>query len=159
METSHRCIDAAVAMLERRAHSRSELQRKLKRKKYSDDVIDAALAELQRRGHINDERFAEMRATSAARHKHHGPRRILSDLMRAGVSSESARKAVGQVYSQSSAADAARELAMKQAPRLRKLDPVKAKRRLAGTLLRRGFDHEAVKSAIAAALGQAVDDD
>ncbi len=146
-------------MLERRAHSRSELQRKLKRKKYTDDAIEFALAELQRRGHINDERFAQMRAASAARHKHHGPRRIMADLMRAGVASDSARKAVGEVYSQNSQADAARELAMKQVRRLKQLEPMKARQRLMGMLLRRGFDHDAVRSALAAALGQMADDD
>ena len=157
METSRRCLDAAVALLGRRAHSRSELQRKLKQKKYGDDVIAAALMELERRGHIDDQRFAQMRAVSAARHKHHGPQRIMSDLMRAGVSMESARSASQEVYSENSAADAARDLAMKQAMRLKKLEPSAARRRLIGFLQRRGFDYEAIGPAVTAALGPEID--
>ena len=42
----------------------------------------------------------------------------------------------------------ARELALKQAPRLRKLDPLVAKRRLVGMLQRRGFDFETIKPVI-----------
>jgi regulatory protein len=74
------------------------------------------------------------------------------------VSMESARGAVQQVYSRADTADLARKLAMKQVGRLKKLEPAVARRRLIGTLQRRGFDYEVIKSAVAEALGQANDD-
>ena len=40
---------------EGRALSRVELQRKLKRKKWSDDAIGETLAKLEKLGHLNDE--------------------------------------------------------------------------------------------------------
>jgi SOS response regulatory protein OraA/RecX len=81
----------------------------------------------------------------------------MSDLMRAGISMESARHASQDVYSENSAADAARDLAMKQAMRLKKLEPSAARRRLIGFLQRRGFDYEAIGPAVTAALGPEID--
>src|SRR5438132_526734 len=43
--------------------------------------------------------------------------------------------------------------AMKQAERLRKLDPQVARRRLAGMLARRGFDYDAIRPVIDEVLG------
>ena len=81
----------------------------------------------------------------------------MSDLLRAGVSMESARNATQEVYSQNSAVDAAKDLAMKQSLRLKKLEPLAARRRLIGFLQRRGFDYEVIGPAIAAALGPEID--
>ena len=154
MAEQRSCLEAALRFLEGRAHSRAELGRKLKRKKWSDEAIGEALAKLERLGHINDERFAQMRAASAAKHKHHGPNRVMSDLMRAGVSMEFARGAVKQVYSKEETAGLARDLAMKQVRRLAKLDPVVARRRLIGALQRRGFDYDTINTAVGEAMGR-----
>jgi SOS response regulatory protein OraA/RecX len=47
----------------------------------------------------------------------------------------------------------ARALAMKQATRLRKLDPQVARRRLVGMLQRRGFDYDSIRPVVDEILG------
>lgn len=152
-EIRQECLDDALRYLQSRLHSRSELRRKLLRREYGESVIDSVLDDLVRLGYVDDARFAKTRAMSAAEHRHYGRRRAFMELMRAGVDAAVADDALEQVYSAHDSLDTARRLAEKQAPRLRKLDPTVARRRLAGMLQRRGFDYEDVKAVIDQVLG------
>ena len=78
----------------------------------------------------------------------------MMELMRAGVKKDVAEVAVGEVYESNDNVAEARKLAMKQAERLRKLDPQVAKRRLVGMLARRGFDYDSIKPVIDEVLGR-----
>lgn len=147
-EVRQECFDHALKHLERRLHSRSELTLKLRRQEYAMDLIDDVLDELARLGYVDDERFARTAALSAAQHKHHGRHRAQVELMKAGVNSEAANRALDSVYNASDSLTTARALAGKQAARLRRLDPVVARRRLAGMLQRRGFDYDSIKPVI-----------
>ena len=142
------CFDDAMRSLERRLHSRAELRRKLVGKEYGETVVDAVLEDLVRLGYVDDERFARTRALSAAQHKHHGRRRARVELMKAGVNGEVAERALSDVYAEHDSAAVARDLAQKQAARLRKLDPLVARRRLVGMLQRRGFDYESIRPVV-----------
>jgi regulatory protein len=57
------------------------------------------------------------------------------------------------VYTKTDSLEAARMLAEKKAGSLKRLDPVVARRRLAGMLMRRGFDYETIKPVIDGVLG------
>lgn len=149
-----KCIDSALKLLGMRLHSRSELARKLARKEFDRETIDDALAELQRVGYVDDRRFAVAKAQSLMEHKKHGRRRAFAELIRAGVSREVADQALNEVYGLTESVDIARQLALKQAPRLRKLDPVVARRRLVGMLQRRGFSYDAIKPLLDEVLGR-----
>jgi regulatory protein len=157
-EVKQECFDRAMQYLGSRLHSRSEIRKKLMRRQYGDAVVDAVLEDLARLGYVNDERFARTKALSAAQHKHHGRRRAFLELMKAGVSGETADKAVGDVFAEHDSTAVARGLAQKQAARLRKLDPVVARRRLVGMLQRRGFDYESIKPVVDEVLGGERDD-
>ena len=152
-EVKQECFDAAMRFLQTRLHSTSELRRKLMRKEWGGEVVDATLADLARMGYLDDSRFAQTKALSAAEKKHHGPRRAMVELLKAGVKSDVAARAVDDVYGSADNTAAARQLAEKQAPRLKKLDPIVARRRLAGMLQRRGFDYETIKPVIDSVLG------
>jgi regulatory protein len=152
-EVRQECFDDAMRLLQSRLHSRAELAKKLGRKEYGQGVIEGVLEDLQRLGYLDDARFAQTKALSAAEHKHHGRRRAFMELKRSGVSSEVAEQALHHVYSQHNSTDTARQLALKQAPRLRKLDPQVARRRLVGMLQRRGFDYEDIRPVIDEVLG------
>ena len=153
-EVKQECFDAAIRFLQSRLHSAAELKRKLMRHEWGGEVIDAVLADLARMGYVDDERFARTRALSASQHKHHGPRRAMVELLKAGVKNEVASRAVDDVYGSADNTAAATALAQKQAARLKKLDPIVARRRLAGMLQRRGFDYETIKPVIDAVLGE-----
>ena len=147
-EVRQECFDRAMDYLSRRLHGRAELERKLMRREYGQAVVAGVLADLERLGYVDDARFAKAKALSAAQHKHHGRRRAMAELLRSGVKHQAANLALDDVYSTSDSTAVARELAMKQAPRLRKLDPMVARRRLVGMLQRRGFDYESIKPVV-----------
>src|SRR5438874_4740171 len=119
-----------MKFLQRRMHSREELQRKLARHEYGEQMIASVLDDLTRMGYVDDERFAKTKALSAAQHKQHGRRRAFMELRKAGVSGDVADKALTDVYSEHDSTAVARRLAEKQAPRLKKLEPMVARRRL-----------------------------
>jgi regulatory protein len=152
-EVKQECFDAAVQFLQARLHSRAELYRKLARREWGDEVIDAVLEDLARLGYLDDERFAKTKALSAAQHKQHGRRRAFIELIRSGVKGDVADKALSEVYTDTDTMAIARHLAQKQAPRLKQLDPLVARRRLAGMLQRRGFDYDDIRPIIDEVLG------
>jgi regulatory protein len=147
-------LDWGLRYLQTRLHSRAELRKKLMRREFGEVVIDGVLDELTRLGYLDDARFAQAKASSAAEHKHHGRRRAYVELVRAGVKKEDAETALNEVYSdKADSLAAARALAEKKAASLRKLEPMVARRRLAGMLMRRGFEYEVVKPVIDEVLG------
>jgi regulatory protein len=153
-EVFQECFDRASKYLGHRLHSRAELHRKLMRAEYGEEIVNAALDELTRLGYVDDRRFAQTKALSAAEHKHHGRRRAFVELLKAGVAAAVANEALDEVYQQGDSAELPRKLALKQAPRLRKLDPGVARRRLVGMLQRRGFDYDAIRPIVEEVLGR-----
>ena len=152
-EIKQEAFDYALKVLQRRLHSRSELQRKLAKREYAAGTIEEVLNDLERLGYVDDARFAKTKAQSAAEYKHHGQRRAMIELRKAGVTDATARKAVEDVYDPRDNLATARMLAQKQGPRLKKLEPQVARRRLAGMLLRRGFDYETIRPVIDEVIG------
>ena len=153
-EVKQECFDRALEYLGSRLHSTAELRKKLIRREYGDAVVDAVMADLARLGYLDDEVFAKTRALSAAQHKHHGRRRAFLELIKSGVKGDVADKALADVYAEHDGTAVARQLAQKQAPRLKKLDPLVARRRLVGMLQRRGFDYDAIKPVVDEVLGR-----
>lgn len=158
-EVRQECFDKATEYLSMRLHSRAELQRKLARREYGDQVIQTVLDDLTRLGYVDDHRFAKTKALSAAQHKCHGRGRAMLELLKSGVNATVARQALDDVYEQTDSVALARQLADKQAPRLKRLDPTVARRRLTGMLLRRGFDFETIRPVLAEVLGDSGHDE
>lgn len=152
-EVRQECFDAAMRYLEQRLHSSDELKRKLSRKEYGPSIIEQVLHELQRLGYLDDARFAQTKALYAAERKHHGKRRALVELIKSGIDRTTADRALEEVYETHDSMATARELARKQAPRLRRLEPQTARRRLMGMLLRRGFDLDTIRPVVEETLG------
>jgi regulatory protein len=156
-EVRQECFDQAIKHLQRRLHSRAELRIKLMRREYGDALIDSVLDDLARLGYVDDARFAKTKALAAAQHKQHGRRRAFMELRKAGVESNVAGRAVEDVYEITDSTALARQLAQKQAPRLRKLDPLVARRRLVGMLQRRGFNYDEIRPVVDEVLGYSDD--
>ena len=150
-QVQQECFDKAMLYLSRRMHSRSELRRKLLKAEFTDAVIDPTLQRLADLNYINDAEFARQKLQHSQR-KLIGQRRALVDLMRTGVKGEVAREAVREHFNQDEARDNAQKLIEKNLPRLQRLDPMTAKRRLIGLLQRRGFDYDTIKPMVDCAL-------
>jgi regulatory protein len=157
-EIRQECLDAALGYLESRLHSRRELKTKLMRKEIGGSIIEGVLDDLQRMNYLDDAKFAVSKAASSARYKHHGPRRAMAELLRAGVKSEIAKKATAEVYDAADSLEIAMKLAERQSARLKKLDPPVARRRLIGMLMRRGFEFESIKPVVEKILGRNASD-
>lgn len=153
-EVRQECFDAALKMLQTRLHARVELRRKLLRREYVEGTVDDVLDDLARLGYVDDARFAKTVTLSAAQHRQHGRRRAMVELLKRGVEQETARSAVEDVYETTDSLSIARRLAEKKAASLRRLDPLVARRRLAGMLARRGFEYDVVKPVIDEVLGE-----
>lgn len=147
------CFDHAMRYIEKRMQSRKELEQKLTRQEYGPAVIASVLDQLTEMNYVNDARFAESRAESAAKYKHHGPNRARMELAKKGVERETARQAVEQVYESHDSMATARDLARKKMKSLARLEPHVARRRLMGMLLRRGFTFDTIKPVIDEAIG------
>jgi len=161
-EVRQECFDKAMSHLQRRQHSRSELQKKLAKLEYPPEMIEDVLAQLEQLDYVNDKRFATTRVSIAAEHKSHGQRRAFIELMKKGIERETARRAIEEVYESTDTLAMARALATKKLPALRKLEPHVARRRLMGILARRGFDFDTIKPVIDEVLGNSArssDDD
>lgn len=156
-EVRQDCFDSAMRSLQRRLHSRSELERKLIRSEHPAGVVTNVLDDLTRLGYLDDKRFATTKAQSAAQHRKYGKRRAQLELRKAGVSDVVTRKALEDVYEPHDSTKVARELAEKQRARLMKLDPIVARRRLTGMLLRRGFDFDEIRPVLNEVLGHRED--
>lgn len=152
-EVRQECFDQAIKFLATRLHSRAELSKKLMRREYGEQIVKDVLEDLTRLGYLDDVRFAKTKALSSAQHKQHGSRRAWAELLKAGVSRDVAGRAVEDVYEATDSMALARQLALKQAPRLRRLDPLVARRRLIGMLQRRGFNYEEIRPVIDEVLG------
>ena len=152
-EVKQEALDAGLRLLQSRLQSSSEMRRKLMRKEYGATIVEAVIADLTRLGYLDDARFAKTKALSAAQHKQHGRRRAKVELLKSGVSGEVADRALADVYETTDTMAVARELARKQAPRLKKLEPIVARRRLVGMLQRRGFDYDDIKPVVDEVLG------
>jgi len=156
-EVKQEAFDAATRLLSSRLHSVVEVRRKLTRKEYGGEVVEAVIADLRRLEYLDDEKFAKAKARSAAEHKKHGRRRAKTELMKAGVTGDVADRALDEVFDSAGTLSVARELARKQAPRLKKLEPMVARRRLVGMLQRRGFDYDDIKPVVDEVLGPDLD--
>jgi regulatory protein len=150
-EVQQECFDRAMGFLERRMHSRAELERKLTRHEYGPQAIGLVLEKLVKLGYLDDAEFARQKIQQMQR-RLHGRRSAMSQLIKAGVKSEMARETMASEYPKDDVLAAAKELIAKHQLRLRSLDPVTAKRRLLGLLQRRGFDYELIKPLVDRAL-------
>jgi regulatory protein len=135
---------AGIGLLARRAHSRIELRRKLRRRGYPLEEVEAAMARLVELGYLDDRSFASglVRRRGAIR----GPRALSAELAAKGVTREEADAAVAEFDPDAQLASATRLAGLLQAR-----NPVGGYRemldKVGPKLLRRGFSPTIVRAA------------
>ena len=142
---------AALRAVNRRAHARLDLRRRLLQKQHPAPAVDAALDRLQTAGLIDDTRFAfEYAVAKASRGR--GPARLIRDLQAQGVERRIAEDAVRRSLAAEGVdpGERVRALAEKRAKQLAGLPPIVRKRRLVAFLVRRGFAGAEVRQAMEA---------
>ncbi|HEX5521549.1 MAG TPA: RecX family transcriptional regulator [Longimicrobiaceae bacterium] len=138
--------EAALNLLSYRPRTAAELRRRLREKKYEDDVVELTVEELVTRGLVDDADFAELFVRDRVRFRPRGQRRLVQELRTKGVDVETAQAAVEEVMERegTSELELAREAASKWSPRAGE-EPLRARRRLFGFLARRGFSGETAR--------------
>jgi regulatory protein len=93
-----RAREKAFELLGRRDHSRFELARKLKERKFDSQTIASVLDRLTGAGYLDDRRFAELWVRARLRRRPEGYMRLAAGLARKGVDRRLAESVLGEVY-------------------------------------------------------------
>ena len=146
-----------LAKLGRRDHTEKELRTALRRKLLPEGAIDRAIEKAREQALVDDVRFAERRARSAASVGVRGPRKVMAALRQKGISGEAAEAAVREAFAPSSDLDerlvslASRTLRRARGETLR-IRKTKALR----SLVARGFALRSARRALDVALNAAI---
>jgi regulatory protein len=134
-------------LLKYRARSRKEIIDRLKRKKFSEIAIDQVLDYCNKLDLIDDEAFAFSWMNSRLR-KPLGLRRISFELKSKGISDEIIQQSKDKIKENYNEYEVVADLAKDKFNKLKNLEPNKAKSRVYGFLLRRGFALDIVNEVI-----------
>lgn len=135
----------AIGLLSRREHSGRELTRKLQAKGVTAEDADAAVDRLREAGWQDDTRFAQSLARMRA-NAGYGPVHIRAELGTHRLDAETIRAALDAVEAEHDWHANARDLVRRRFGAPATLDLAK-RRKAADFLLRRGFDHDALRVA------------
>lgn len=141
--------EAALTLLSYRARTARELQRRLERKDFPEQVARAVVDDLSSRGLVDDDAFAESFVRDRVRMRPRGRRRLVQELRLKGVDPAAAESAISRVLKceDASELDLARRAAARWTPRVGE-EPRSARRRLHGFLARRGFGSDAIRTVL-----------
>ena len=153
-------LEAALRLLNYRARSRAELQRRLRRSGHVPPAIEAAVARCDELGYLDDEAFALAYVRDRLKFRPRGRRVLVAELRAKGVSQTIAVSAIDEVFTQAEVSEdeLAEQVARKRARSLASLEPDVARRRLASFLARRGFSPATIRDTVARALTESTGD-
>jgi regulatory protein len=151
-------LRAAMRMLERRAHGRTELGRKLQRKGHSNTTVENALERLSRLSLIDDVEFASLYVAGHAE-RGRGPARLRRDLGLLGVAPAVAEAAIASLGSSGAGDPWEKTLsqATRRAASMGGLPKVTKIRRLSSFFARRGFSGDEAREAVSRLVSPAPD--
>ncbi len=153
-------LEAALRLLNYRARSRAELQRRLRRSGHAPPAIEAAVARCDELGYLDDEAFAIAYVRDRLKFRPRGRRVLVAELREKGISQTTAVAAIDEVFGQAevSEGELADQVARKRVQSLASLEPEVARRRLTAFLARRGFSSATIRDAVARALTESTRD-
>ncbi|MDQ3389571.1 MAG: RecX family transcriptional regulator, partial [Gemmatimonadota bacterium] len=125
------------------------------RKGFSPEIVEECLSSTRRLGLVDDAAFSESFVRDRVRLRPRGRRSLAGELRARGVEPETAREAIASVFLAEgvSEVELACQAAAKWSPRAGE-DPRKARARLQGLLVRRGFTSDAVREAARSRLAE-----
>lgn len=142
-------VRAGLRLVERRAHSRFEVRRKLLHKGHSDDAVTAAIARLERLRLLDDASFAEQYVVALAG-RGRGASRLRRDLACLGVDRSIVDQTVAALLADPVNDPWPRtlQLAERRASAMAGMPRVARQRRLAAFFMRRGFVDDRAREAV-----------
>jgi len=140
--------DAAVRFLSFRARSEKEVRDKLFSKGFSEDTVETVVADLKQARLVDDVLFALAFVHDKMTLNPMGPLLIQRDLKQAGLADSVIEQALDEAFREKSIFEIALELARKKFRQTNLPDRMKAKKRVADFLYRRGFDWEVTREVL-----------
>jgi regulatory protein len=136
------------------ARTRAEIEQRLERDEFPQEIVATIVAELQAAGYLDDAGFARQWVADRADRKRYGRARLAAELNRKGIDRETAAEALDDI-----AEDDETRRALLAAEGKWSRDALRAlghearqkeRSRISGFLLRRGFSWQTVKKVLAA---------
>ena len=143
-------LEEALRLLGRRARSRVELIRQLRRGGHAPGAIESAIRRCDELKYLDDEAFARAHVRDRLKFKPRGRRILMAELRTRGVDEKDATRAIDEVFSDAEVneADLADGLARKRLRSLESLPTPVARRRLTAYLARRGFPSAIIRQTV-----------
>jgi regulatory protein len=136
----------AVRWLAKRARSRTDIARRLRRERIPEDVVADTLAALEAQGYLDDEAYATAWTEERLRLRPRARRTIERELRAAGIAADVAAAAVVEIDDRAVA-----ETIVTRHPALRQNAWEVFERRAGGQLARRGYAYDVVRGVLRAA--------
>ena len=135
-------------ILARRMYSSSEIRKKLKEQGYTDEIIDNVILMMEGYGYLNDKTFAEEWIQSRRQNNPKGKIVLKRELTQKGIEGDIIEEVFNQSFDESQQSEIALDMARRKSRSYRNDDPISARRKLQGYLIRRGFDFETVRNVV-----------
>lgn len=134
-----KALNTAYRLLYYQSRSKKELELKLSKKGFKDNIIRKAIAYLQEKNYINDLKFAREWGQSKITHNYYGKYLLERELLNKGIEAEITQEVIEELYRDKKEAKVAEQLSVKKMKLYKNLDTEVAKRRLVNLLRRKGF--------------------
>ena len=149
-EQAFRARQKALNLLAHRPRSVGELKRRLGMAGFPEAAINFALGRMEALGYLDDEAFAESFVRDRMNLRGLGRRRILMELAKNGVERELAERVVARLSVSRDEVEDAYNMAVKKHRTLERVsDPRKKRDRLYSHLVRKGFETDIIRDALA----------
>lgn len=135
-------------LLSRRMYSAKEIQDKLKRQGYTDDIIEDVISKMENYGYVNDKTFAEEWVRSRISNNPKGRMVIKHELANKGIEEDVIETVLNENFSESVQHDLALDLARKKIKSYKDDDKNSVKRKLYAFLGRHGFNYGVIKNVL-----------
>ncbi|MDD5129594.1 MAG: regulatory protein RecX [Candidatus Omnitrophica bacterium] len=137
----------AFLLLKFRLRSENELRTRLKQKGFSAQLAEATVNFLKDKEFIDDRVFAKAWVSSRLK-RPLGLKKIRQELAQKGLSKEIIQEALEQVNEDYPESQIVSQLAKQRFSKLKNIDPLKARARVYGYLMRRGFSPDVIGETI-----------
>ena len=137
----------AFLLLKFRQRSEKELEQRLKRKKFSEEIIRKTVEFLREKEFLNDNLFAKSWIESRIK-RPFGLRRIKEELKDKGLDKQIIEEKISEVKESYSEEAVVEQLARMRLGKLKGIEAFAARRRVYAYLIRRGFSPEVVTEVI-----------
>ncbi len=147
MEERTRAKEKALLYLSHRDLSIEEMRKKLALKRFPDRVIQRILDDLKRVGLLDDRKFALSYGNARLRARSMGKRILRQELLMKGLAEDVVNEAVEAVYADRSEEEMCRQIVESRLKKMKNVSRT-SRKKIAGFLLRRGFDWDTIHTAL-----------